>query len=224
MTLYAGLSYRLPPEVERGAEGGSEFMTEVLEAVAGIEQRNRRWAKPRHRYNVGYAVLNSADVTGTYRAVRAMHMAHFGKLYPFRFKDWGDYVALNDSFGTGNGVQTQYQLGKFYDPGLMLIAVHDLTKRELYFREIYLLATAPVIRVNNVTLTVTTDYSIGETGLVTFVSPPGNSHSIVWDGQFDVPVRFDVDYLPSILTEVHLAQYDGIQLREVLGVDELVAS
>jgi len=68
---------------------------------------------------------------------------------------------------------------------------------------------------------VTTHYTISATGLVTFVSPPPNDHALTWSGEFDIPVRFDVDYLPVTMNVNNIAQISSIALREVIGSAEL---
>jgi len=211
-------NYRLPPAVEEGAQGGPEFSTVIQESISGQEQRVRVWAKCRARYDIAYSVLHSDDPVGNYQAILALFYAHNGRLRPFRFKDWGDYQAADTNFGTGDGADTTFQLGKTYDPSLILL---NTPGTFTYTREIYLLATTPVIKVNNVTQTVTTDYTIGATGLVTFTSPPTNGHALTWTGEFDIPVRFDVDYLPVNLNVNSIAEIGSIPLREVIGSSEL---
>ena len=211
-------TYRLPPDVEEGAQGGPEFATVIQESVSGQEQRVKVWAKCRAKYDIGYSVLHSDDPVGSYRAVLSLFYAHNGRFRPFRFKDWGDYQADGTSFGVGTGSATAFQLSKTYDPPLILL---NTPGSFTYTREIYLLATTPVIKVNNVTQTVTTDYTIGATGLVTFTSPPTNGHALTWTGEFDIPVRFDVDYLPVNLNVNSIAEIGSIPLREVIGSSEL---
>ena len=211
-------AYRLPSDVEEGAQGGPEFSTVIQEAVSGQEQRIRVWAKCRARYDIAYSVMHSDDPVGSYKAVLALFYGHSGRLKPFRFKDWGDFQANDAAFGTGDGSDTTFQLSKTYDPSLILLGVAGSFT---YTREIYLLATAPVIKVNGVTQTLTTHYTIGETGLVTFVTPPPSGHAVTWTGEFDIPVRFDIDYLPVVMNVNSIAEIGSISLREVIGAAEL---
>lgn len=211
-------SYRLPPDIEEGAQGGPEFATVIQESVSGQEQRIKVWARCRARYDIAYSVLNSEDPVGSYKAVLALFYAHNGRLRPFRFKDWGDFQADDTWFGVGDASTTTFQLSKLYDPSLILLSVPGALT---YQREIYLLATAPVIKVNGVTQTVTTHYTIDATGLVTFTSPPPNGHALTWIGEFDIPVRFDTDHLPVIMNVNSIAQISSISLREVVGSAEL---
>jgi uncharacterized protein (TIGR02217 family) len=208
-------TYRLPPDIEEGAQGGPEFATVIQESVSGQEQRVKVWAKCRARYDIGYSVLNSEDPIGSYKAVLALFYAHNGRFRPFRFKDWGDYEVVDATFGTGDGINTVFQLSKLYDPSQVLLNTPgSLT----YRREIYLPSTAPVIKSNGVTVT---GYTISTTGLVTFTTPPISGHVLTWSGEFDIPVRFDVDHLPVIMNVNAIAQISSIALREVIGAAEL---
>jgi uncharacterized protein (TIGR02217 family) len=211
-------TYRLPPDIEEGAQGGPEFSTVIQESVSGQEQRVKVWAKCRAKYDIAYSVLNSEDPVGSYRAVLALFYAHNGRFRPFRFKDWSDYQASDTNFGTGDGSVTMFQLSKIYDPSDILL---DVPGSLTYRREIYLLATTPVIKKNGVIQTVTTHYTISSSGLVTFVTPPTTGHALTWSGEFDIPVRFDTDYLPVIMNVNSIAQISSISLREVIGSAEL---
>jgi uncharacterized protein (TIGR02217 family) len=211
-------AYRLPSDVEVGAQGGPQFATVIQEAVSGQEQRVRVWAKCRAKYEIAYSVMNSADPVGNYRAVLSLFYAHAGRLRPFRFKDWGDYQAENVQFGSGTGLDTEFQLSKTYDPSEVLLGAIGTY---FYTREIYLLSSTPVIRVDGVVQTVTTHYSIGPTGMVTFVTAPANGAVLTFDAEFDIPVRFDIDYLPVVMNVNSIAEIGSISLREVIGSAEL---
>jgi uncharacterized protein (TIGR02217 family) len=211
-------AYRLPPDIEEGAQGGPEFSTVIQEAVSGQEQRVKVWAKCRAKYDIAYSVLHSDDPVGSYRAVLALFYAHNGRLRGFRFKDWGDFTASSMYFGTGDGADTTFQLSKRYDPSHVLLGAPGSL---VYTREIYLLATTPAIFVNGILQTVTTHYTISETGLVTFVSAPPNGHELHWTGEFDIPVRFDADHLPVVMNVNSIAGINSIPLRELVGAIEL---
>jgi uncharacterized protein (TIGR02217 family) len=106
-----------------------------------------------------------------------------------------------------------------YDPSQILLGTPGSFT---YTRDIYLLTSAPVIKKNGVTQTLTTHYTISATGVVTFVTAPTTGHALTWTGEFDIPVRFDVDYLPVIMNVNSIAQIGSISLREVIGSAELV--
>jgi uncharacterized protein (TIGR02217 family) len=206
--------YRLPEQIERGSGFGPSFSNVIQEAISGNEQRYATWTKCRGVGDLSYGLMTSSDPAGDFAAILAMYRAHFGSLYPWRLRDWSDYTATNEVFGTGNGSETQFQLSKTYDPSLILL---NTPGTYFYVRDITLLASTPVIKVDNVTKTVTTDYTISASGIVTFVLPPAADAALSWTGEFDVPVRFDTDQLPVVMNEADITTIRRIPVKEVIG-------
>lgn len=204
-------AYRLPEHIERGSEFGPEFKNVIQEAISGNEQRFAQWGRCRGTGNVAWGLKYSSDPEGDFKAIISMWRAHYGSLRPFRFKDWSDYIAADEVFGTGDGTETEFQLTMTYDPSLKLLGVPGSL---FYVRPITLLASTPVIKKNNV---VTTAYTISSSGLVTFTSAPANGNQLTWSGEFDVPVRFDTDQLPVIMNEGDQVSIRSLPIKEVLG-------
>src|SRR4249920_3033515 len=102
---------RLPPEVEQGATGGPRFKTSVQTAMSGIEQRIAEWDVARCEYDISYAVRGKADLIGE---VIKMWRDRRGPAYPFRFKDWSDFQAVDVELGVGDGALEFFQLVKSY--------------------------------------------------------------------------------------------------------------
>lgn len=207
-------AYRLPEGIERGSGFGPSFRNVIQEAIAGNEQRFAQWTNCRGVGDLSYGLLTSSDPVGDFAAILAMFRAHSGSLYPWRFKDWSDYTATDELFGTGDASDTTFQLTKTYDPSQILLGTPGSL---LNVRNIVLLASTPVIKNDGVTLTVTTDYTIDAAGLVTFTSPPGTGDLLTWSGEFDVPVRFDTDQLPVVMNEADLIAIRSIPIKEVIG-------
>ena len=190
---------RFPDRVAYGAEGGPEFSTDVVIVASGYEQRNQNWEKSRARYNVATGVRSGADV----EAVIAFFYARRGRAQAFRFKDWGDYLAEGQSLGAGDGTRTQFQLRKLYASGP---DVYERTIRK---------PVAGTVRcyING---SETSAFTLDETtGVVTFDSPPADGATVEADFEFDVPVRFDTDSLPSTLEGFEALSVSGISLVEV---------
>ncbi len=78
---------RFPDNISRGARGGPERRTQIVELASGDEERNASWANSRRRYDVAYGIRRADDLA----AVVAFFEARNGRLHGFRFKDWGDY-------------------------------------------------------------------------------------------------------------------------------------
>jgi uncharacterized protein (TIGR02217 family) len=211
MTIQA---YRLPEGIERGSEFGPTFKNVIQESVSGNEQRFAQWTKCRGVGNISYGLQTSEDPVGDFRVILSVWRAHFGSLIPFRFKDWSDHAATDETFGTGDASETQFQLSKTYDPSLILL---NTPGSLFYVRDITLVASTPVIEVDGVTQVVTTDYNISPSGLVTFTTPPGVNKLVTWSGEFDVPVRFDTDQLPVVVNEADLTSLRAIPIKEVIG-------
>ncbi len=204
--------YRLPAGIEKGSKFSINFQNVIQEAISGNEQRFAQWSNCRATADISYGLQNSTNPTGDFRAILALYRAHYASLLPFRFKDWSDYSCTDERFGTGDGAETQFQLTKTYDPSYILLSMAGSV---LYVRDITLLATTPVIKVDGVTKTVVTDYSISG-GLVTFVTPPANTKPLTWTGEFDVPMRFDGP-LDIIQNEGDIIAIGSLPLREVIG-------
>lgn len=207
-------AYRLPEGIERGSGFGPTFRNVIQESISGNEQRFAQWTKCRGVGDLSYGLLTSSDPLGDFRAILALYRAHFGSLYPFRFRDWSDYQAVNSVFGTGDGTTMTFQLSMTYDPQAILLGT---VGTYFYVRDIMLLASTPVIKKAGVVQTPGTAYTISSSGMVTFTSAPASGAQLTWSGEYDVPVRFDTDTLPVVLNEADLASVRSMPIKEVIG-------
>jgi uncharacterized protein (TIGR02217 family) len=206
-------AYRLPVNLEKGSGFGPSFRNVIQEAISGNEQRFAQWTKCRGVGDLSYAILESNDPIGDYRAVLSLFKAHFGSLIPFRFRDWSDYIASNELFGTGNGVTTSFPLTMTYDPSQILLGVPGSL---FYVRDITLPVVSTVaIEVDGVPLAGSPAPFTISNGVVTFTSAP--TGELTWSGEFDVPVRFDTEQLPVVMKEQDLAGIHSISIKEVIG-------
>lgn len=193
---------RLPVDVERGAKGGPGFNTTVTALKSGKEQRNINWAQQRAQYDISYGI----GTRQVYRQILAFFYARRGKAYGFRFRDWIDYELEDEHIGTGNGTEDEFQITKTYEDA-----------GGSYVRNIYKpVASTIVVKLNGVTQTVTTHYTLNaSTGVITFVTPPSNGVLITVTGEFDVPVRFDTDQLDVTLEWIEAGRLNSIPLVEL---------
>lgn len=201
---------QFPTGISLGASGGPERRTEIVTLASGFEERNSAWADSRRRYNAGYGVRSLADI----HLVIAFFEARGGRLHGFRFKDFSDYQSAppgsainpnNQIIGAGTGSATNFQLYKNYISG-----------SQSYQRRI----TKPVAGSVRVALNgveqasglFTVDTS---TGIVSFATAPGAGVSVSAGYAFDVPVRFDTDFLEINQAAFSAGQIPNIQLTEV---------
>ena len=200
---------RFPVNISRGARGGPERRTQIVELSSGDEERNATWSDSRRRYDVAYGIRKADDLA----AVIAFFEARGGRLYGFRFKDWSDYksalpsVAIShtdQSLGTGTGAATQFQLVKRYTSGAQTWT-RTITKP---------VAGTLLVALNGVAQpsgwTVDT-----ATGIITFTVAPGIGIAVTAGFEFDVPVRFDSEAMDVTLDFERLGSINSIPLIEV---------
>ena len=200
---------RFPDNISRGARGGPERRTQIVEVASGDEERNASWANSRRRYDVAYGIRRADDLA----VVVAFFEARNGRLHGFRWKDWADWksclpsgtpAATNQSIGTGDGATTDFQLVKVYGSG-----------SQSWTRTI----TKPVASTVKVAIDgteQTSGWSVDTTtGIVTFTSAPAAGAAITAGFEFDVPVRFDTDALDVTLDIERLGSITSIPLLEI---------
>ncbi|WP_420131992.1 phage distal tail protein, Rcc01695 family [Rhodopseudomonas sp.] len=202
-----------PLDVALKSAGGPERRTEIVTFGSGREQRNARWADSRRRYDAGYGIKTLEAL----QAVVAFFEERRGQLYGFRWRDRLDHASaapgqpvspLDQGIGTGDGTTATYQLVKTYGTGFAP-----------YTRAI----TKPVagsVRIAVGGSELTSGFSLDPTtGLVTFAAghlPPAGV-AITAGYQFDVPVRFDTDYLEVDLSAFAAGAIPKIPLVEIRG-------
>ena len=53
---------RFPDNISRGARGGPERRTQIVEMASGDEERNGSWADSRRRYDASYGIRKADDL------------------------------------------------------------------------------------------------------------------------------------------------------------------
>ena len=186
---------QFPTDISYGSTGGPEFNTEVIILGSGYEKRNINWTYPRERWQIAYGVKTAEQL----QTLRDFFYARQGRAIGFRFKNHDDYTATNQEIGQGDGSTTQFQLIKTYT-----------SNSNTFDRKI----TKPVdgtvsIYIDSVLKSSPADYTLDTTtGIVTFTSAPGSGEVITATFEFDIPVRFDTDYLPVNLQDYQLRAAD----------------
>lgn len=205
---------RLPEEVERGVTGGPGFNTSVTVLSSGYEQRNQNWENARLGWNVGYGILNKDPVQAetNFSEVLAFFYARRGQANSFRFKDWADYTIGDDesdtpqSIGTGDNLETDFQIVKTYEPGAY------------QFDRIVNKPVSGTVRVFLAGVEQFAGYTIDHsTGIVSFAVAPGSSVDVAVICEFDVAVRFDVDKFEMTLETFMAGAIPNLPIVEVRG-------
>ena len=200
---------RFPDNISRGARGGPERRTQIVELASGDEERNASWANSRRRYDVAYGIRRADDLA----SVVAFFEARNGRLHGFRYKDWADYksalpsqavTATDQQIGTGTGSLQSFQLAKRYTSGVQTW-VRDIAKPVTGTVRV---ALGMVEQMSGWTIDTTT-------GVVTFTTAPAGGIIVRAGFEFDVPVRFDSDTLDVTLDFERLGSITSIPLLEI---------
>ncbi len=200
---------RFPDSISRGARGGPERRTQIVELASDDEDRNASWANSRHRYDAACGIRRADDPA----AVVAFFEAGNGRLYGFRWKDWGDdksclpsadLATTDQVIGEGDGTTTAFQLVKVYISGAQTWT-RTIAKP---------VAGTVVVALDGVTQASGWS-SDATTGLVTFTTAPANGVAITAGFEFDVPVRFDTDMLDVTHDVERLGSITSIPMIEI---------
>ncbi|MBS7542000.1 DUF2460 domain-containing protein [Ancylobacter oerskovii] len=202
-----------PLDIALGAAGGPERATEIVTTLTGREERNTRLAHSRRRWDAGYGVTSLAQLAG----VVAFFEERRGRLYGFRWRDRLDHSSaapgtavtpLDQALGAGTGARAQFQLAKTYG-GAHAPYARPIAKP---------VAGTVRVAVDGAEQTEGTHYALDATlGTVTFLAGhvPAAGAGVTAGFLFDVPVRFDTDFLEVNLTAFEAGQIPRIPVLEI---------
>jgi uncharacterized protein (TIGR02217 family) len=149
-------------------------------SVSGRRFGVANYSFPRYKYKLSYSVLRQNAATTELAQLVGFFNSVYGDFDSFLYTDPDDYTVTAQALGSGDGSNKLFQLlrtfGGFAEP------VYDAN-------------SAPLIYVNGVLKTLTTDYTISSTGLVTFVAAPGAALPVTWTGTYYRRVFFSQSLL-----------------------------
>ena len=201
-----------PIDVALGASGGPERVTEVVTTASGREERNTRQADSRRRWDAGFGVRTLAALS----QVVAFFEERRGRLYGFRWRDRLDHSsglpgaapsALDQFLGIGDGTRRAFPLAKTY--GLL---------HAPYARPISKPVAGSVrVAVDGIEAAAEAFSANESSGLVTFAegAAPGVGAAVTAGFLFDVPVRFDTDFLEVNLSAFAAGDIPRIPVIEI---------
>lgn len=202
---------QFPPSISLGSSGGPERRTEIVQLANGFEERNTNWANSRRRYDAGLGMKSLADL----QKVIAFFEARHGQLYGFRWKDWADFsTALGDAtvapedevIGTGDGNQKIFALTKTYQDSSGSYSRPIQKPRVVSVR----------VAIDGTEIFAGQDFVVdGITGEMTLTTAPGVNAEITAGFEFDVPVRFDTDFLNVTISGFEAGEIPSIPVVEI---------
>ncbi|MBV1705852.1 MAG: TIGR02217 family protein [Hyphomicrobiales bacterium] len=205
---------QFPLDISMRASGGPERRTDIVATGSNAEERNARWANSRRKYEAGYGVRSLNAIA----AVTAFFEERRGRLYGFRWRDLTDFksclpganpAATDQIIATGDGTTAQFQLVKTY--GAAFAPWQRIIAKPV--------AGSVMLAVNGVALISATDFTCDPTtGMVTLAAGriPAAGASLTAGYLFDVPVRFDTDYLAIDLTAFAAGDIPKIPILEII--------
>ena len=207
MTAFHEINF--PVRIALGSTGGPERRTEIVMLGSGREERNSPWADSRRKFNVTPGIRTADDLD-------ALH--HFfeerrGRLFGFRFQDPTDHRSKgpNDApaptdqrIGTGDGATTVFALVKVYGSAFAPWS-RPIAKPQ-----------TGTVRVAVDGVERTSGWSVDTaTGLVSFAAAPAMGAVVTAGFRFDVPVRFDADFLDASVAALKSGGLGAIELIEI---------
>ncbi len=198
MTKITFYEIQLPTDIAYGASGGPEFSTDIVTSSSGYEQRNINWNIDRNRYNLAPSIKTYQQLQELLSFFRLCR----GKAIGFRFKDWADYQLVKQKIAIADGVLCKFQLIKTYSYGVHE-AIRKISKPVLDSIKVY---------VDEVEMFPICDCTSGS---LIFLKPPKEGSIITVDGEFDVPVRFDIDCLSTAIENYGVYTHHEIPLIEI---------
>ncbi len=195
-----------------GVNIGPSWSTRIAESGGGDEQRIQKWTYPLTRLELVYDTRSPAD----YAKLLDLFMAVEGKTFGWLFAPPNDKstalpggaVNFDDSLiGTGDGVETDFQLAKTYSFGSQ-VKLRKITRPRV--------ASVRCGVAGAETAAFTVD---AVTGIVTFTVAPGPGQQVTAGFDFMIPVRFDTDFLPGVIgaknVEVGLLTSSTVAVKEI---------
>jgi uncharacterized protein (TIGR02217 family) len=165
------------------------FSTKIQTSVGGTEVRASFLPYPIRAYELVHEFLRQYTPPGGSPYTEMVQLYAFfcsrlGSFDSFLFDDPNDDSVTKTLVAVGDGATTVFQLGRTIGSG-----------STTFFEPVYNVNSAPLIYVNNVLKTVSVDYTLSATGLLTFTSAPGNTLPIQWTGTYYWRCRFEDDAL-----------------------------
>lgn len=202
-----------PLDVALGASGGPERVTQVVTTATGREERNTHLADSRRRWDAGYGVKTLAALSG----IVGFFEERRGRLHGFRWRDrldcssappGVDPTPLDQVLATGDGARAVFALTKTYG-GLHAPYARAIAKP---------VAGSVRVAVDGLEQLEGSAFSLDSTtGLVSFAAGhvPASGAVVTAGFLFDVPARFDTDFLEVNLSAFAAGEIPRIPILEI---------
>lgn len=177
------LSRVLDMGFDYGAEGGRGWLTNIIPRANGREDRNEAWQDWLGAWQLGNRNIDRAQLA----YLRDFIVDARGRKHEFAYKDWSDYLAVNEAVTPAEDGTAQ--LARNYGTVNPYVCPVTLPKASTVVLEEFVMGVWTE-------LTVAVDYTLAaSTGIVTQVGAPtwDETTQLRWSGEFYILARFDVE-------------------------------
>lgn len=182
-----------------------EWSTSYQETDIGKVSTLARMQYPIVHWDLSYEILNQALAVDELKAIAGLYTAKQGQAGTFLYLDPIFNTVTGEPFGTGNGSASQFQLiaayGNTGGPSVAEIVQHLQTPPTLF---------------DNGTPVLTSAYSIGPTGIVSFNSAPASGHALTWSGSFYYLAQFEEDDLSPQQYMNQFWSLNSLKIKQVI--------
>ncbi len=183
-----------------------KFATKVQQSVGGQTIAAAFQPYPIWRWQLEFEFLRTYGAFTEWQTLAGFFNSLLGAWDTFLYHDPEDYTVTAQLIGTGTGSLTTFQLGRTLGGYLFEPIYNTDTTNQ----------TVKIYK-NGVLQTVTTNYTISASGLVTFTSAPANGLAITWTGDFYWRCRMESDSTEFGMFAQHFWQAKQLSFLSVLG-------
>lgn len=160
------------------------WLTDREESISGKQARYALRNVPLWHWELPFSFLRTSTQYNEWQSLVSFYNTLYGSQGLFQFRDDQDYLAASQSFGSGDGVSTAFQLLRT-----------GPTAGGTFVESVYAPSTVTLVTVAGTTLT-STQYSVSTGGIINFSSgAPAAAAALVWSGSYNWLCRFDDDNL-----------------------------
>lgn len=177
--------------------------TQIYEHENGLETRIQKWKYPRYTIKIEYNFLTDDTIEttnldkGEIEKLEGFFNMVGGTADDFLFFDDTENSVENQSFGVGNGQDTEFQL---------------LRAHPYWVEPVLGIVEIPEIYIDG---ELCTEVSVDAYGTVTFDEPPAADTTLTWTGNYYFRVRFTDDELELSRTWQGLWEGISIEMKTV---------
>jgi uncharacterized protein (TIGR02217 family) len=162
-----------------------QFNTTVQKSKSGRRVAIQEQTIPLWKWKMSFSALRSNKIRAgqtydDYSRLMGFFLQVGGSFDSFLYSDPTANTLTNEQISTGNGVNVGFQIARTFGG---------------YVEPLYEIVAGLVVKVNGVTKTLTTDYTINSSGVITFVVAPPNTQPITVTGTYMYRCCFPEDYI-----------------------------